>query len=224
MRPTQWRRSTHVVVGVAVLLVVAAVVRCRGRAARAGTPATPTRSRLPRALATANPGIKPVADSAREADPRQAGRDPGAYARRSEPGRPDRQDHRCRDRDQLWAQGADVPMQPASVTKVLTTAAALLGLDRDARLTTTVMASDRRPGRRRAEGRRRPDAVGGAAGPGHLVPGRGTDQRPRRPGAAQRHQGDRGGRWTSAHTAARRWRPAGIRSTSTAATSRRWRR
>ena len=47
---------------------------------------------------------------------------------------------------QLWAQGADVPMQPASVTKVLTTAAALLGLDRDARLTTTVVASDRRPG------------------------------------------------------------------------------
>ena len=31
-------------------------------------------------------------------------------------------------------------------TKVLTTAAALLGLDRDARLTTTVLASDRRPG------------------------------------------------------------------------------
>ena len=48
--------------------------------------------------------------------------------------------------DQLWARGADVPMQPASVTKVLTTAAALLGLDRDARLTTTVTASDRRPG------------------------------------------------------------------------------
>ena len=47
---------------------------------------------------------------------------------------------------QLWAQGADLPMQPASVTKVLTTSAALLGLDRDARLTTKVMASDRRPG------------------------------------------------------------------------------
>ena len=48
--------------------------------------------------------------------------------------------------EQLWAQGADVPMQPASVTKVLTTAAALHGLDRDARFTTTVLASDRRPG------------------------------------------------------------------------------
>ena len=42
---------------------------------------------------------------------------------------------------QLWAQGADVPMQPASTNKVLTAAAALLALDRDARLTTRVMAS-----------------------------------------------------------------------------------
>ena len=36
----------------------------------------------------------------------------------------------------------DVPMQPASTNKVLTTAAALLTLDRDARLTTTVVAPD----------------------------------------------------------------------------------
>jgi D-alanyl-D-alanine carboxypeptidase/D-alanyl-D-alanine-endopeptidase (penicillin-binding protein 4) len=42
---------------------------------------------------------------------------------------------------QLWAQGADLPMQPASTNKVLTTAAALLALDRDARLTTRVMSS-----------------------------------------------------------------------------------
>ena len=47
---------------------------------------------------------------------------------------------------QLWAQGADVPMQPASTNKVLTTAAALLTLDRDARLTTRVIADRRQPG------------------------------------------------------------------------------
>jgi D-alanyl-D-alanine carboxypeptidase/D-alanyl-D-alanine-endopeptidase (penicillin-binding protein 4) len=40
---------------------------------------------------------------------------------------------------QLWAQGPDVPMQPASTNKVLTTAAALLALDRDERLTTRVV-------------------------------------------------------------------------------------
>ena len=43
---------------------------------------------------------------------------------------------------ELWALGADVPMQPASTNKVLTTAAALLALDRDARLTTTVVVPD----------------------------------------------------------------------------------
>ena len=42
---------------------------------------------------------------------------------------------------QLWSQGADVPMQPASTNKVLTAAAALLTLDRDARLTTRVMTT-----------------------------------------------------------------------------------
>jgi serine-type D-Ala-D-Ala carboxypeptidase/endopeptidase (penicillin-binding protein 4) len=42
---------------------------------------------------------------------------------------------------QLWAQGADVPMQPASTNKVLTTGASLLALDRDARLTTRVMTT-----------------------------------------------------------------------------------
>ena len=46
---------------------------------------------------------------------------------------------------QLWAQGADVPMQPASTNKVLTTAAALLALDRDARLTTRVMTEPDSP-------------------------------------------------------------------------------
>jgi D-alanyl-D-alanine carboxypeptidase/D-alanyl-D-alanine-endopeptidase (penicillin-binding protein 4) len=41
----------------------------------------------------------------------------------------------------LWAHGADVPMQPASTNKVLTAGAALLALDRDARLTTRVMTT-----------------------------------------------------------------------------------
>ena len=58
-----------------------------------------------------------------------------------------------------------MPMQPASVNKVLTTAAALLALDRDARLTTTVLTRPGpAPGPGRAQGRRRPDAVGRAAG------------------------------------------------------------
>ena len=49
---------------------------------------------------------------------------------------------------QIWEQRSDLPMQPASTIKMLTTAAALLTLDRDARLTTTVAAADqtRMPG------------------------------------------------------------------------------
>ncbi|WP_454560887.1 D-alanyl-D-alanine carboxypeptidase/D-alanyl-D-alanine endopeptidase [Mycobacterium haemophilum] len=43
----------------------------------------------------------------------------------------------------LWTQGERVPMQPASTTKVLTAAAALLTLDRDARLTTRVVTPAR---------------------------------------------------------------------------------
>jgi D-alanyl-D-alanine carboxypeptidase/D-alanyl-D-alanine-endopeptidase (penicillin-binding protein 4) len=44
---------------------------------------------------------------------------------------------------ELWQQGGDVPMQPASTNKSLTAAAALLTLDRDARLTTRVLRTDK---------------------------------------------------------------------------------
>jgi D-alanyl-D-alanine carboxypeptidase/D-alanyl-D-alanine-endopeptidase (penicillin-binding protein 4) len=144
MRPTTWRRSTHVVVGVVVVLVVAAVVvaaallRTNSSDADA-VPAAP-------APAIANPGVKPVSDSADKPSPDKLAQtiamtlaDPnlGAFTGRIAD---------AVTGEQLWTQGADVPMQPASVTKVLTTAAALLGLDRDHRLTTTVLASDGRPG------------------------------------------------------------------------------
>jgi D-alanyl-D-alanine carboxypeptidase/D-alanyl-D-alanine-endopeptidase (penicillin-binding protein 4) len=48
--------------------------------------------------------------------------------------------------DELWAQGASMPMQPASTNKVLTAAAALLALDRDATLTTSVHTDPDSPG------------------------------------------------------------------------------
>jgi serine-type D-Ala-D-Ala carboxypeptidase/endopeptidase (penicillin-binding protein 4) len=141
MRPTRWRRSTHVVIGVAVLLLVAAIVGMAAvlttghstSDAQAVTPAPPA--------ATAKPGIVPVADSAEKPTPDRLAAtlaplvaDPNLGALTG----------RITDAitgAQLWAQGADVPMQPASTNKVLTAAAALLALDRDARLTTRVMAS-----------------------------------------------------------------------------------
>ncbi len=145
MRPTRWRRSTHVVVGVAVLLLVAALVAVAamltgGRSSDAvAIPAAP-------ALATADPGIKPLSDSALKPTPDKLA---ATLARTLADPNLGNLTGRITDASsgtQLWAQGADVPMQPASVTKVLTTAAALLALDRDARLTTKVTASDRRPG------------------------------------------------------------------------------
>ncbi len=145
MRPTQWRRSTHVVIGVAVVLLVAALV-VAAALLRGGQPSDASAIPAAPAPATADPGIKPVSDSADKPTPDKLAAtlaltlaDPnlGAFTGRITD---------AATGEQLWTQGADVPMQPASVTKVLTTAAALHGLDRDARLTTKVLASDRRPG------------------------------------------------------------------------------
>lgn len=144
MRPTQWRRSTHVAIGVAVLLLVVAVltvatlvtgVRDAGRQA---LPAPP--------VATADPGVVPVSDTAPV--PTTSGL---AAALAAVLANPDLGFLGGRITDaataaDLWAQHDDVPMLPASTNKVLTTAAALLTLDRDATLTTRVVADEQRPG------------------------------------------------------------------------------
>ncbi|MEV3903023.1 D-alanyl-D-alanine carboxypeptidase/D-alanyl-D-alanine-endopeptidase [Mycobacterium sp. NPDC050551] len=141
MRPARWKRSTHVVIGAAVLLLVAAVVAVagvltagRGGEAQAAKP-------LP-APVTADPAVKPVADDA----PRPTSRGMAAALARAL-ANPDLGNFTGRITDALtggevWARGADVPMQPASTNKTLTAAAALLTLDREARLTTTVVAGD----------------------------------------------------------------------------------
>ena len=141
MRPTQWRRSTHVVVGVAVLLLVAAVVAAAAVLGNGNSTSDAQAVKPAPAAATAAPGIVPVADSATKPTPDRLAAtlaplvaDPNLGALTG----------RITDAitgAQLWAQGADMPMQPASTNKLLTTAAALLALDRDARLTTRVMAS-----------------------------------------------------------------------------------
>ncbi len=142
MRPTRWRRSTHVVIGVAVLMLVAAVVAVaavlttgRSTEAAAAKPTPPA--------ATANPGVVPVADSAPKPTP-------GGLAVALAPALADPNLGNFTGRvtdaitgTELWARGAEVPMQPASTVKMLTAAAALLTLDRDARLTTRVRAGDR---------------------------------------------------------------------------------
>lgn len=145
MRPTRWRQSTHVAVGVVVLVLVAAVVAVaavftghRSSEAEAAPPAPPP--------ATASPGVVPVDMSAPTPTVRGL-----AAALAPALANPDLGEVTGRITDaetgaELWEQNSAVPMQPASVNKVLTTAAALLTLDRNARLATTVLAVDSQPG------------------------------------------------------------------------------
>ncbi len=142
MRPSRWRRSTHVAIGVAVVLLVAVVVVV---AALVGTGRQPSDARaVPAAPAPvrADPGLTPVPDSA--PIPTSAGLAAALARALADPnlGILTGQVTDAITGQQLWAQGADVPMQPASTNKVLTSSAALLALDRDARLTTTVVAAD----------------------------------------------------------------------------------
>jgi D-alanyl-D-alanine carboxypeptidase/D-alanyl-D-alanine-endopeptidase (penicillin-binding protein 4) len=95
------------------------------------------------AAATANPGIVPVSDSAPKPTP-----DRLAAVLAPALADPNLGKFTGRITDaitgaELWARGAEVPMQPASTNKTLTAAAALLTLDRDARLTTRVFSVDK---------------------------------------------------------------------------------
>lgn len=147
MRPTRWRRSTHVVVGVAVLLLVAVVVAAAAVLTTGhSTDAAPIKPAPP--AATAKPGIVPVAASAPEPTPDRLAATLAPMLADPNLGNLTGRITDAMTGSQLWAQGADVPMQPASTNKVLTAAAALLALDRDARLTTRVFAADqtRSPG------------------------------------------------------------------------------
>jgi D-alanyl-D-alanine carboxypeptidase/D-alanyl-D-alanine-endopeptidase (penicillin-binding protein 4) len=141
MRPTQWRRSTHVVIGVAVLLLVAAVVAVAAVLGTGNSTSDAQAVRPAPAAATAAPGIVPVADSATKPTPDRLAATLAPLVADPNLGLLTGRVTDAMTGAQLWAQGAGVPMQPASVNKTLTTAAALLALDRDARLTTRVMSS-----------------------------------------------------------------------------------
>ncbi len=144
MRPTRWRRSTHVAIGLAVLAVVTVVVMVAAMLSTGPSAGEAPVAKPAPAPATAQPGVVPVADTAPEPTP-------SGLAATLAPALadPNLGDLTGRVSDAisgtpLWVRGADVPMQPASTNKALTAAAALLTLERDARLTTTVVAADQR--------------------------------------------------------------------------------
>lgn len=140
MRPTRWRRSTYVVVGAVVLLLVVIVVAAAALVANRGSDESVAVDPAP-PPATAEPAVVPVSDSADA--PTERGLADALRVVAADPnlGRFTGRITDALTGEQLWAQGADVPMQPASTNKVLTAAAALLTLDRDARLTTRVVST-----------------------------------------------------------------------------------
>ena len=139
MRPTGWRRSTYAVVGALVLLLVVVVVAAAALVAGKQTPEQQAVEPAP-APATAAPGVVPVSETADK--PTRDGLSAALRGVVADPnlGRFTGRITDARTGDELWAQGASLPMQPASTNKVLTAAAALLTLDRDARLTTRVVS------------------------------------------------------------------------------------
>lgn len=148
MRPTRWRRSTHAVLAVAVLALVAVVVAVASLLTGGGQGSSDAQAASVPALVTSKPGVVPVADSA--ATPTATGLNAALAAVVADPnlGNVTGRITDAMTGTQLWEQRSGVPMQPASTNKVLTAGAALLSLDRDARVTTKVVAADqsRAPG------------------------------------------------------------------------------
>jgi serine-type D-Ala-D-Ala carboxypeptidase/endopeptidase (penicillin-binding protein 4) len=143
MRPTRWRRSTHVVIGAVVVLLVAVVVAVAA-VLTTGHSTDAAAVKPPPPAATAKPGIVPVADTAPKPTPDRLLSTLAPVLADPNLGNLTGRITDAMTGALLWAQGAEVPMQPASTNKVLTTAAALLALDRDDRLTTRVLAADQK--------------------------------------------------------------------------------
>ncbi|MET0699236.1 MAG: D-alanyl-D-alanine carboxypeptidase/D-alanyl-D-alanine-endopeptidase [Mycobacterium sp.] len=140
MHPTRWRRSTHLLVGIVVLALVGAAVTVA--ALVTGSHRTSQAQSLPVPTpVTADPAVVPVADEAPA--PTSDGLLQTLAAPLADPnlGALTGRVTDAKTGKQLWEQGDTIPMQPASTNKVLTTSAALLTLDRDARITTRVVAS-----------------------------------------------------------------------------------
>lgn len=145
MGPTRWRKSTRVLIGLAVLAFVAAVVAAAmfftgGHGATAAhAPVPPPRP------PTVKPGVVPVSDAAETPSPGGVAAALAAAAADPNLGRLGGRITDASTGKELWQVADDVPLVPASTNKVLTAAAALLTLDRQARISTRVVAAGPNP-------------------------------------------------------------------------------
>ncbi|OBA76365.1 D-alanyl-D-alanine carboxypeptidase/D-alanyl-D-alanine-endopeptidase [Mycolicibacterium mucogenicum] len=143
MRPTRWRRSTHVVIGVAVLVLVAALVAAAAVMTRHdAVPAAGATVKPQPALVSPRPGVQPVSDAAAQVVPAQLAAVLAPLAANPNLGQLGGRITDAITGTQVWGINENFPLQPASTNKTLTAAAALLTLDRNARLTTTVVSGD----------------------------------------------------------------------------------
>jgi serine-type D-Ala-D-Ala carboxypeptidase/endopeptidase (penicillin-binding protein 4) len=141
MSPTRWRKSTYAMVTVAVLVFVASVVAAAAYfttghgASGAHAPVPPPRP------PTVKPGMIPVTDAA--ATPNGAALAAALAPIAADPnlGKLGGRITDALTGKELWQAAAGVPLVPASTNKVLTAAAALLTLDRQARIRTRVVAA-----------------------------------------------------------------------------------
>lgn len=141
MARTRWQKSTPVFIGLGVLAFVVAVVVAAAFFTTAGHGANSAHTPIPPPHApTVKPGMVPVSDTA------ELPSGPGVAAMLAPvAGDPNlgRLGGRVTDAitgKELWQVADDLPLVPASTNKVLTAAAALLTLDRQARISTRVVA------------------------------------------------------------------------------------
>jgi serine-type D-Ala-D-Ala carboxypeptidase/endopeptidase (penicillin-binding protein 4) len=141
MARTRWRKSTQALIGFAVLAFVAAVVAAAmffttgsHGAGAAHAPVPPPRP------PTVKPGVVPVADTAETPSPAGVAAALGPAVADPNLGRLGGRITDALTGKELWQVAEDLPLVPASTNKVLTAAAALLTLDRQARISTRVVA------------------------------------------------------------------------------------
>jgi len=141
MGRTRWRKSTQVFVGLAVAAFVAVVVAAAAFFTTAGHGTDGARIPVPPPRApTVKPGMAPVTDTATAPSVGGVAATLGPVAADPNLGRLGGRITDAMTGKELWQLADDVPLVPASTNKVLTAAAALLTLDRQARVSTRVVA------------------------------------------------------------------------------------
>jgi serine-type D-Ala-D-Ala carboxypeptidase/endopeptidase (penicillin-binding protein 4) len=140
MGPTRWRKSTYAIVTVAVLVFVAAVVAAAAYFTTAHSTSGAHPTVPPPRPPTVKPGMNPVADTAAVPNPAALAAVLAPIAADPNLGTLGGRITDAMTAKELWQVAADVPLVPASTNKVLTAAAALLTLDREARISTRVVA------------------------------------------------------------------------------------